>query len=924
MPETEQAWAFARIKALFSELADLPRLERDARLGVLAASETPEVLDALRGLLEHTSVERERMVSPLDELADRLLSEQLSSGDVLGAWTLLEEIGAGGMGRVFRARRSDGHFDQEAAVKLLATEGSPRALAYLARERQILATLAHPSIARLLDGGSTECGQPYFVMEYVDGLPIHRYCEQHRLGLSDRLELMIETCQAVSYAHRRLVIHCDLKPTNVLVTRDRRPILLDFGVSRHLMAAERDGVGDEPVTESSVTATSRAYTPRYASPEQVSGERLGTATDIYSLGLMLAELVDGRLDDDGGLRLEGLPADLAAIIRKATEPSPEQRYASAEALAADLRSYREHRPVQARAATAGYRTRRWLRRQWPWAAVGAAFLALTVTFSLRMRSERDAALAAESAARAVISFMVSVFQGADPEVSGQRDLPVSALLDAGRERLDSELATQPLVQAELAGILGGVYQTLGEREAAQALFDRALRSAGATAPPLLRAELLHRKAYTTYDQEDFAAAEPLAREALALRRAHAPASIDLVATLRLLGLVRSYQNEPVEARALLDEALSLASRIAGPDSVEAGRAHLALARFHYYHDFTGAATTAQARAALAIFERAFGPAHHSYVNALEFVALGLAADYRLDEAVPLAQEVAEQRIALYGELSYQAGYGLYSYADLLDASGRRREALPLAERCLAIQQSLDGEDAVSSVPPRLLLAAIQEGLGLYEEAVASYTALADIRATQGETDARSAALERFYLGRALRLAGDLDRARAHTEPVLRGYADDPDTPPYYLLRSQLEMATLLRSQGRLAEAEAMLAAIDRSVFDPMPWRLADIEIEVAKLAAARGQDDALAMFVAAEARIADGLGEDHPDTWIFRLDRAEYLAAQGDRAAARELAEAIRRGARDTIDPNGTHAARLARLTATVLRPRPETAPEPS
>lgn len=906
---------FARVKLLFDQLSDLPTGERETALQAL--NEDPAVLAELRNLLGNTVVNDERFAAPVASAMASLTPAGLSDGDVLGAWTLLEEIGKGGMGKVFRAKRSDGHFEQVAAIKLLAGLPSPKALKYLARERQILASLAHPNISRLLDGGSTPDGQPFLVMEYVDGVPIHEYCERHSLSVTARLRLLIDVCAAVSFAHQQLVVHCDLKPSNILVTGTGRPILLDFGISRQLMEADPDGVAEQAPANAAPLATSKAYTPRYASPEQMASRRVGTATDIYSLGLVLAELLGADLSDRAPPDTSALPRDLAAIISKATQNDPESRYPGAEALAADLRRFLAHQPLQARAHSLPYVSGKWMRRQWPWVVVGLVFLATTVAFSWRMRLERDSALNAEHAARAVTDYMVSVFQGADPEISGQRDLPVSKLLDAGRDRLAAELAEQPRVRAEMTGILGGVYQTIGHREQALALLDDALTLVNPDQDPQLMAELLHKKAYTQYDQEDFSAAEQAARSALALREQYAAETPDLVNTLRLLGSILVYQNSREEAETYLTRALAMASRVSGPQSVAVARAHVDLARLHLYFDLTGSETTAHARAALSILERERGKEHFLYVDALEFLALGLNADNDFEQALPLAREVSEKRIKLYGDVSYQAGYGLFSYGALLDDTGLRLQALPVAMRCLEIQEQLDGEGQLSGTPPRRLLAAIQLNLGLYDQAAASYAQLIDIRTRLQPENTRKLLEDRYRLGRAKRLAGDLPQARLATESVLTALQADPQSPPFYLFRSQLEMAIVLRLEGKLSEASAMLASLDLAAIEDQTWRQGEVEVQRALIAAAEGQiDQASELFVAAEARMAESFGPTHPDTWLFQLDRAEFLASTGQTEAAQHLAQQIAEGAGASIAVEGALAKRLQALGAPI---HPET-----
>ena len=237
---------------------------------------------------------------------------ELDEGDRLGAWRLLQRLGSGGMGAVYLAERADGHFEQRAAIKLIRGVPNAETLAHFARERQILATLQHPDIARLLDGGATPGGQPYLVMEYVEGEPIDVYCNERALPLEARLRLFEEVCGAVQFAHQRLVVHCDLKPSNVLVRADGTPVLLDFGIARALDRQRRAECASRP----------GYFTPGYASPEQLRGDAVATATDVYSLGLILFELIAGR---KGAHRRGGSHDRAARRCRGASERNRRRR-----------------------------------------------------------------------------------------------------------------------------------------------------------------------------------------------------------------------------------------------------------------------------------------------------------------------------------------------------------------------------------------------------------------------------------------------------------------------------------------------------------------------------------------------------------------------------------------------------------------------
>jgi tetratricopeptide (TPR) repeat protein len=900
---------FAIVKELYAQVCDLPEAERLAALQA-ASSDAVVIAEVLK--LCAASRETERFAKPVLDALGRIGSPASQSGDVLGAWTLQDEIGQGGMGRVYRARRSDGHFEQVAAVKLLSGVASPSALAHLARERQILASLVHPNIARLLDGGATPQGQPFLVMEYVEGQPIDIFCRERGLDPAQILRLFIDICAAVSYAHQNLIIHCDLKPSNILVSRDGRPILLDFGISRLLgdASSETPSAGADAAAEApSAIQSSVAYTRLYASPEQIGFARVSTASDVYSLGVTLAEVLGVDVIESQPLALAGLPRDLAAIIERATQPKALQRYVSADALAADLLRYLGHLPVQARAPSLAYVGGRWLQRRWPWALAGVLFVAIVSMFYLRMRVERNNALQAERTALAVKDYMVSVFQGADPEVSGQRDLALSEVLSAGRVKLNTELGDQPQVRAELIAILAGVYLNIGKRDQAITLYQEAIALERGNARPHVLAKLLHKQAYAIYDLEDFPRAEPIAREALALHEQLAPESVELIDSLRLLGTILLYQDRREESLALLTRALQMAERVSGADSVQAARVHLDMGRFHVWLDGFPTAAIPHARKARAIFAQHYGTDHYLYVNALEALSVALGYTGGFDEGLPLARETSEKRIKLYGEISNQAGFALYAYADMLGRAGRRLEAIPVLERCLDIQARLDGSDKLAATIPLIRLGRVLLEAGVLDGTAERFERVIKVRmdvlkkADYQVTDAR------FYLGRVLRLRGELAAAEPLLTVALEANRASPSA--YQLVKTQLEMATLRRQQGRLDEASALLVAINRESYADAPWRAGFEDAEQAQIAAAKGDHaTALRLYLQAEAQLASGLGPEHPDVWLQKLDRAELLVAMGEGQAARALATQIALKARTSIAPGGDWARRLQALGA--------------
>lgn len=456
---------FAQIKELFAAVCELEEPQRTARLQELCTD--PQMLAEVHSLLSATTVDPARLVAPVVTALAQLGGEMLRPGDRLGVWTLREEIGHGGMGTVYSALRSDGHFEQLAAIKLLRGVPAPAALQRLTQERQILARLNHPHIARLLDGGATPAGQPYLVMEYIEGQPIDGYCRDHQLSASAIVRLLLPVCAALEYAHQRLVVHCDLKPSNILVTPEQQPKLLDFGIARLL------GEGAHTATAGHLAV---GYTPGFASPEQTSGGVISAASDLFGMGRVLEHLLQGARMT----RMQGQA--LTAIVQRACHAQASERYHSVSAFAADLRHVLAHRPVTPLAQHRLYRLRCLLRRNaLPLGLAGLTALALlggllSTTLSLReARLQFTRAEAAGLRAERTAEFLSGLLGAVDPDRARDLDKTLlRELLDDAARRSDRELAAEPQVLAQIQTVIGSTYHQLGEYRRALAHLERAL------------------------------------------------------------------------------------------------------------------------------------------------------------------------------------------------------------------------------------------------------------------------------------------------------------------------------------------------------------------------------------------------------------------------------------------------------------------
>jgi serine/threonine protein kinase/Tfp pilus assembly protein PilF len=545
------------------------------------------------------------------------------AGQVLGSYRLVSPIGQGGMGSVWLAERCDGRFEGRAAVKLLNVALLGRAgEERFKREGTILARVRHPRIAHLIDAGVSPAGQPYLVLEYVDGQPIDRYCEERALSIEARLRLFLDVLEAVAHAHANLIVHRDIKPANVLVSTDGQVKLLDFGIAKLIEGDQAAGVTSWDSGSIALTRDGGAVlTPAFAAPEQLSGGAVTTATDVYALGVLLYVLLSGqhpageaahspatlirsivdteapRLSDavsGATQRLDtltrhaalcgttaprlrrALRGDLDTIVAKALKKLAPARYASVAALADDLRRYLRHEPISARPDTLRYRVSSFVHRHAAGVVATAAVVlliaVLTGVYMTRLAAERDRAQREAAKAVKVSDLLTGLLTSADPYATrGTREPTVRALLDAGADQVQQELAGEPDLQADMLTMMGRTYRRLGVYDKAQPLLEQALASGRkAFGPDHPRvAQTLHDLGVLLAEKGDSAAAAESLEEALSMRRRLLTAQHpDVAVTLAEVG--RVYQDEGLNWRAepIQREALSIRRTVLGEDHRE--------------------------------------------------------------------------------------------------------------------------------------------------------------------------------------------------------------------------------------------------------------------------------------------------------------------------------------------------------------------
>lgn len=671
-------------------------------------------------------------------------------GQAVGSYRILREVGRGGMGVVYLAARADDQFKKHVAIKLLRRDmDTDDVVRRFRNERQILASIDHPNIGRLLDGGTTEDGRPYFLMEYIEGAPIDAYCDSHKLSVRERLELFRTVCSAVHFAHQNLVVHRDLKPGNILVSSDGVPRLLDFGIAKLLKPEYHTTVAGVTRQEE------RVMTPEYASPEQVRGEPITTASDVYSLGVLLYELLSGhhpysskgraiheisraiceedprrpstairevaeRSRADGTtLKLtpelvsktrEGHPdklrrcleGDLDDIVMMAMRKEPQRRYASAEQLSDDIRRHLEGLPVMARKGTFAYNASKFIRRH----RVGVAMALASAVFligvsvvlavqSARIARARDRAESEAAKAQAVSTFLQETLRSADPFKGSGRDVTVLEVLEASADRIEESFADQPEVDAAIRSTIGSTYVGLGRHEEAEPWFREALEMRrelfGRDHPDV--AESLHSLGIVLSERGDYEAAEDLLRESLALRRElRGNVDPDVAETLDDLAILLHLRGEHEESEQFFREALSVVRKLYGDKDPRLAEVMDDLAVLLADRGDYEEAEQFH-REALGIRRDVLGNEHPDVATSLNNLAVLFIKQGNYEPAEQLHREALALRRKLLGNEHPHVAVSLNNVAYLLDKKkGAYEEAERFYREAMAIYRKELGEE----------------------------------------------------------------------------------------------------------------------------------------------------------------------------------------------------------------------------------------
>lgn len=815
-------------------------------------------------------------------------------GAQVGPWLLLRLLGRGGMGAVYLAERAARDFQQRAALKLIKLGmDSEEIQRRFVSERRILARLEHPNIARLIDGGVDQRGRPYFVMEWVDGLPLIDYADSHGLDVQARLRLFLRLCDAVSHAHRQLVVHRDLKPGNILVNARAEPKLLDFGIAKVL---ENDQEKDTSPTGA------RYFTRAYAAPEQLRGEPVTTATDIFALGAVLFELLTGmalhrarslvqetrellvharrQAGEEGPAAITPrmLAGDLALVLTKAVRDEPHRRYVSVEAFAEDIRAFLEGRPVRARPDSLGYRTHRFLQRHWLGVLASAAVVTAVVAGSAialwQAQIARDEALRAE----AVSAFLSSVFESATPEGAAGGDITARSLLERGAQRIDRELADQPAVRARLYATLGRAWFYIGDSARAAALFESG-RALVAANDWRTQVALLRGLAQTEVATGKVDLARTHVDQALqTLDPTAADAELERVRVLSVSKSVYGAEGQIDQALQLAQTVYATLSRLQGADSEET---LLALNDLGTWTMESGDATEA-----LSIFDRVIadrratsGPDHPELAAAMHNRQLALVRLGRIDEALAEARAVVDLRRRILPPQHRDLARSLGALATIEARLGELDAARKMRAEGIAMLRA-------QRLPDQLLLGQELTNQGIDDFRQADLDAAGeDLRDAIGHLQPQLGAehprvlAARSYLALVQIYRGELSEAERELRAIRAAQDSQARTPAAQKLATLRYLARAVRWQGQPAAANQELASVAAWIDAPneplsaaarartcLEWALS--LIETGQLSLAEEQIDK------AQAAYA-------PNERVAAPDRAQLLATQARLALAR-------------------------------------------
>lgn len=851
------------LQELFSRAVELPEGEREA----FVSRETAGDEDLRRELLAMVACDSGQSTGPLTHALGAALDattrdrRRAMLGKIVGNYKLASVLGHGGTGTVYLGERADRQYSAQVAVKVIDTATVHGDLGMRFRaERQILASLNHPNIARLLDAGETDEGQPYLVMEYVHGEPVDRYCDRAQLDVRARLELFLEICSAVQYAHQNLIVHRDLKPANILVTAEGSPKLLDFGIAKLLDA------GDAASLLALTRMNDRLLTPEYASPEQILGRAVTTGSDVYALGVVLYELLTGlrpyvvpasasqlelersicvtdpqrpstavrRASEAGstegqssmpsiaaarGLSVERLQrrmvGDIDAIVMRALRKEPQHRYGSIEQFTADIRRYLTREPVQARQGNWLYYSQRFVRRHAFGVSVTTAFVAFVLAFAVvmsvqrqRIAEERDRATQESERAEKVSDFMLSVFTAADPFAFANnqgREVTARELLDTAAHSIQGDLDEQPEVRARLLEAIGRAYRRQGLPDSAVRYLEDAMRIRDQAGLPhdAQTGQLLSELAVALRNAGRFEESDHAFRQAMQISQEGKGRKSRIQAQLLVdLGRLELLRSNPGGAENYLTLGLAMTREIEGPRNPEVASILTDISNVRSWRDDLDGAERA-AHEAVSILRESVPDLHPDRVTADARLAEVLFLKGQVSDAGTLYERTLGAQRILYGESSSKVADTLDSLAQVRLAQNNPAEAEKLTREAIKIYSSSRGGQSFMTGYLQTSLAQILTRQGKYVEAEPELRSALDIYARTLPPDHQYVASAEYVLGEVLLTTKRLSDAEAMLTASMNRWKRT-DAPAWRSARSASALGETLYKEGRIRDAEKYL------------------------------------------------------------------------------------------------------------------------
>jgi serine/threonine protein kinase len=843
----QQRWQ--RLERIWGEASKLDRAERESFVmrQAMDDEERQELLDML--VLDRMEDGAGPLSRTIGNTLDRAAAERQHAliNKVVGRYRIVSILGRGGSGTVYLGERADKAYSAQVAVKIVDESAATSFGHRFQAERQILASLNHPHIARLLDAGESDTHQPYLVMEYVHGVTVDRYCDSQRLDLRGRLELFLKICSAVQFAHQHLIVHRDLKPANILVTADGTPKLLDFGIAKLLHASD--------LTLPQLTRMNdRLLTPEYASPEQILGNNVTTASDVYSLGVVLYQLLSGlrpyTLSSSAASQLElersicisdpmrpsaavlaaiqappaesrssiaelssvrattperlarQLAGDVDAIVMRTLRKEPSHRYGSIDQLIADIRRHLANEPVQARQGNWIYYSQRFIRRnRWPVAA-SASFVLFLIAMTTVLSISRTTTQRALESEAAVSEFMGQIFEAADPYVHLGHELTARELLDQAARSIEMDRNLPPEARARALTVVGNSYRRMGLPSKAAVQLAQAVRLEKSLEPgdsPRVAGTLI---ALARAERE----AGLLEAAAQHFDEAHqigvandAELKAKLLAERGKLQVDSSQVSQALES---FTAALELMRAARGPRDPEVGSILSEIANIHTWTDNLTAAEAA-AREAVDIYADV-DPRQPDRVKADGFLAEILFLQGRIDEAAPIFERVLAAQRQLFKNNSL-IGDTLASLAQVRLAQGDPAEAEKLVREALATHRVSGSTAHAKVLYLQVLLGTVLLKQSRYDDAAAHLSATLESLGKSLPADHQYVASTEHYLGEALAAVGKLVDAEGHLTAAMNRWKRT-DAPPWRSARSASALGEVLHRQGKMVAAETHLTS----------------------------------------------------------------------------------------------------------------------